>query len=86
MRRLEHTSCPRTSETDNRDQAGIERDIHPHLFRHTFARKYLCANPKEIETLRDLLGHTSYKQVQVPAIRQAAAAAEHGGMLPDTLL
>ncbi len=40
--------------------AGIERRIHLHQLRHSFAietaRK--CANPAELEKLRELLGHT----------------------------
>jgi len=43
--------------------ATIKRDVHPHLFRRTFATEYFRANPQQIETLRDLPGHASYKQV-----------------------
>jgi site-specific recombinase XerD len=38
-------------------KAGI--DIHSHLLRHTFAMNYLKANPASIQTLSQLMGHSS---------------------------
>lgn len=68
-------------------RAGIKRDVHPHLFRHTFATEYLRANPRQIETLRDLLGHASYTQVRSYLhFVEKQQRLEMVGMLPDTLL
>jgi site-specific recombinase XerD len=68
-------------------KAGIKRDVHPHLFRHTFATEYLRANPKQIETLRDLLGHASYTQVRAYLhFVERQQRLEMVGTLPDTLL
>lgn len=43
-------------------KCGIDR-LHPHLLRHTFATRFL-ENGGDIYTLKDLLGHTTLKQVQ----------------------
>jgi len=39
-------------------QAGIE-PVHPHALRHTFATRYLNANPGDLRGLARPLGHTS---------------------------
>lgn len=38
-----------------RDRAGLTCRVHPHKFRHTFARNYLKRG--DLESLRDILGH-----------------------------
>jgi site-specific recombinase XerD len=38
-----------------RDQARLSCRVHPHKFRHTFARNYLQRG--DLESLRDILGH-----------------------------
>lgn len=45
-------------------QAGLE-SIHPHTLRHTFATRYLNANPGDLRGLARLLGHTSLDTVMV---------------------
>lgn len=43
-------------------KSGVER-LYPHLLRHTFATRFL-ENGGNIYDLKDLLGHTTLKQVQ----------------------
>ena len=38
-----------------RERAGLTCRVHPHKFRHTFARNYLRRG--DLESLRDILGH-----------------------------
>jgi len=38
-----------------KEQAGLDCRVHPHKFRHTFARLYLKTG--DLETLREILGH-----------------------------
>jgi site-specific recombinase XerD len=45
-------------------QAGIEA-VNPHMLRHTFATRYLRANPDDLRGLARLLGHTSLDTVMV---------------------
>lgn len=45
-------------------QAGIE-PVNPHLLRHTFATRYLKANPSDLRGLASLLGHTSLDTVMI---------------------
>ena len=45
-------------------QAGIER-VNPHALRHTFATRYLNANPDDLRGLARLLGHTSLDTVMI---------------------
>lgn len=44
-------------------KAGVPR-LHPHLFRHTFAVKYLM-NGGDVMTLKSILGHTTLAVTQV---------------------
>jgi len=44
-------------------RAGVPR-LHPHLFRHTFAVKYLM-NGGDVMSLRLMLGHTDLSTVQI---------------------
>lgn len=39
--------------------------VHPHSFRHYFAISYLEANPDDIMTLCDLLGHSSLETTRI---------------------
>jgi site-specific recombinase XerC len=45
-------------------QAGIEA-VNPHALRHTFATRYLNANPDDLRGLARLLGHASLNTVMV---------------------
>ena len=45
-------------------QAGIE-SVNPHALRHTFATRYLNANPDDLRGLARLLGHASLNTVML---------------------
>ncbi len=45
-------------------QAGIE-SVNPHALRHTFATRYLNANPSDLRGLARLLGHKSLDTVMI---------------------
>lgn len=45
-------------------RAGLE-PVNPHALRHTFATRYLNANPDDLRGLARLLGHTSLDTVMV---------------------
>jgi site-specific recombinase XerD len=45
-------------------KAGIAKDLHMHLARHTFATTVTLANGIPIETVSKMLGHASIKQTQ----------------------
>ena len=45
-------------------QAGLE-PVNPHALRHTFATRYLNANPGDLRGLARLLGHTSLDTVMI---------------------
>ncbi len=45
-------------------QAGIEA-VNPHALRHTFATRYLNANPSDLRGLARLLGHKSLDTVMI---------------------
>lgn len=45
-------------------RAGISKDLHMHLARHTFATTVTLANGIPIETFSKMLGHASIKQTQ----------------------
>lgn len=49
-------------------QARIKKDlVHPHAFRHLFARQYLEQYPNDIVGLADLLGHNSLETTRIYA-------------------
>ncbi len=43
---------------------GIE-ELHPHVLRHTFASRYLRANPDDMRGLARLLGHANLNTVMI---------------------
>ena len=45
-------------------QAGIERNITPHLFRHSFAT-YLIEEGVDVSCVQQILGHSSIKTTQI---------------------
>lgn len=45
-------------------RAGISKDLHMHLARHTFATTVTLANGVPIETVSKMLGHANIKQTQ----------------------
>ncbi len=45
-------------------QAGLDR-VNPHALRHTFATRYLKANPGDLRGLARLLGHASLNTVMI---------------------
>ena len=53
-------------------RAGIER-VNPHALRHTFATRYLNANPSDLRGLARLLGHTSLDDLSARMERVEAA-------------
>jgi site-specific recombinase XerD len=44
--------------------AGIEKELHMHLARHTFATTVTLSNGVPIESVSSMLGHASLKQTQ----------------------
>src|SRR5690606_20601578 len=45
-------------------RAGIQK-VTPHMLRHTFATRYLNANPDDLRGLARLLGHSSLNTVMI---------------------
>jgi site-specific recombinase XerD len=45
-------------------KAGIEKTLHMHLARHTFATTVTLGNGVPIETVSKMLGHASLRQTQ----------------------
>jgi site-specific recombinase XerC len=45
-------------------RSGLE-DINPHMLRHTFATRYLKANPDDLRGLARLLGHSNLNTVMI---------------------
>ena len=46
------------------EHAGIHKDLHMHLARHTFATTITLSNGIPLETVSSMLGHASIKQTQ----------------------
>ncbi len=46
-------------------QAGLDTSISPHVLRHTFATRYLAANPDDLRGLAELMGHASLETVMI---------------------
>ena len=46
------------------EQARINRPMHSHIFRHTFAHHQLNEKHLNISTVSKMLGHTNLKQTQ----------------------
>ncbi len=69
-------------------QAGLE-PVNPHALRHTFASRYLNANPGDLRGLARLLGHKSLDTVMIytePSMQELTARMERvevGDMLVD---
>jgi len=62
-------------------RAGID-DFGPHTLRHTFATRYLAANPGDLRGLAALLGHASLNTVMVytePRLEDLAERMERVG-------
>ena len=45
-------------------QAGIERNITPHMFRHSFAT-YLIEEGVDVSCVQQILGHSSIKTTEI---------------------
>lgn len=45
-------------------EAGIDKKLHSHLFRHTFAHHQLNEKHLNLATVSKMLGHTNLKQTQ----------------------
>ncbi len=58
-------------------RAGLDPDqLSPHVLRHTFATRYLAANPGDFRGLADLLGHASINTVMIYTVPSADDLAD----------
>lgn len=58
-------------------QAGLDPDlVSPHILRHTFATRYLAANPGDLRGLAAILGHSSLDTVMIYTEPTTEALAE----------
>jgi integrase/recombinase XerD len=60
-------------------QAGLDEEVSPHTCRHSFATRYLEANPGDLRGLAALLGHASLETVMIytePTTEQLLARME----------
>ena len=67
-------------------QAGLdERLVSPHVLRHTFATRYLAANPDDLRGLAAILGHANLNTVMIytePTTEDLAARMERAEVSP----
>lgn len=62
-------------------KAGIEKDITPRMFRHSCAA-HMVANGAELQTIREILGHTDMTATQVYAKFQPGMKTEYSKVHP----
>jgi integrase/recombinase XerD len=63
--------------------ANINKDIYPHLFRHTFA-SHLLAGGADLRSLQEMLGHVSLNTTQIYThIQKSQLKSAHQKFHPD---
>lgn len=62
-------------------KAGIEKDITPRMFRHSCAA-HMVANGAELQTIREILGHTDMTTTQIYAKFQPGMKTEYSKVHP----
>jgi len=63
--------------------AGVRADIHPHIFRHTFA-SHLLEGGADLRSLQEMLGHASLNTTQIYAhLQKSAIKSAHKKFHPD---